>query len=164
MTDGIIIVIALILFSQAKKEYRKIAFTVLFFYVLSDVLYHYFFLDFRKANNWALYIFYNIINASILLKLDYLKSHNAIKLLIVANIMLNIPMSLYFVTNEQFKYMYNVYYYPALVIAILCLIYMGLISELGNYIKSRSIFIDNSNPFVAFLCRRTNIFKLGHQI
>ena len=90
MFDGICILIALFLFYKVESAYRDAAFLVLTWFVVSDVIYHYFLLDFRNANNWVIYQFYNAINVAILYKLKPLVKAPFILLFLGANVMLNI--------------------------------------------------------------------------
>lgn len=160
MTDGIIIFIAMVLFFFAKDEFKNISFFVLAYFVLSDALYHHFFLELRGLNLWPLYLFYNVINVSILFFLDYFKSHQAIKFIIAANILLNIPESIYFITETKTNFMYNAYYGIALSIAIFALIYMSALTkwkEFVNYLSSNSRFY-SSWMLRDVLCSRNGVF------
>jgi len=158
MADGIIILFALYFYSQAGIEFKKIAFTVLLYFVVSDVTYHYFFLEFRLQNKWPLYLMYNVINVTILFRLDYLKSHNAIKMLISLNILLNIVQAFYFITTTDSHFVYNMYKYIAIPIAILALIYMGLLRDGAKYLSIKSY----NNAYLArVLCNRRFHFFRG---
>jgi len=151
MADGIIILFALYFYSQAAIEFKKIAFTVLLYFVISDITYHYFFLEFRLANKWPLYLMYNLINIGILFRLDYLKSHNVIKMLISLNILLNIVQAFYFITTTDSNFVYNMYKYLAVPIAICASIYMGLLRDGAKYLSIKTY---NNGYIARVLCGR----------
>ena len=78
--DGLCILLAMFLFYKVEEGYRDIAFFVLCFFVVSDVFYHYFFLDIRNApgNGWIIFLIYNIINVSIIMKIKNMASSTVI--------------------------------------------------------------------------------------
>jgi len=137
MFDGLCILLALFLFYKAEKGYRDIAFFVLCFFVVSDVFYHYFFLDLRDApgNGWIIFQFYNAINVAIIWKLWKLMSPLFIRRVLATNVLLNIVVSYYFISDSVSDLVYTMYEYPAGFLMILCLFFLWMISygiRLGN--------------------------------
>ena len=148
------------LFFFARDEFKNISFFVLAYFVLSDALYHYFFLGLREANLWPLYLFYNVINVTILIFLDYYKSHQAIKFIIAANLLLNIIQSVYFITETKTSFVYNTYYWISLMLAVFALFYMSMLTKwkgFVNYLSSRSCLY-SAWRLRDILCNRNGVF------
>lgn len=140
--DGVCILIALLwLYPSAINEFKSVSFTLLCFFVVSEVVYQRFFLDVRNENNWIIYLVYNVINLAILFRLHYLKSHLVIIVVITANLLLNIVVSYYFKHTLVSIDVYNAYPYVAGLLMISCLAYMwgltnngiGLLRRYANY-------------------------------
>jgi len=102
MFDGICILLSMFLFYKAEEGYRDIAFFVLCFFVVSDVVFHYFLLDIRYAagNGWIIFLLYNTINVAIIWKLWKLMSPLFIRRVLVANVLLNIVVSYHHPSNK----------------------------------------------------------------
>jgi len=130
MFDGICILLALFLYSKAEEGYRNIAFFVLCWFVVSDAVYHYFFLDIRgeEGNGWIIYQLYNLINVLIILKIRKLMSPLFIIAVLTVNVLLNIVASFYFISNLLPESVYNVYPYVAGFIMLLSLFYLWTVS------------------------------------
>lgn len=126
MFESICILTALYLYANS-AEYRDISFSVLCFFVISDVVFNYILLDFRAENNWLIYQFYNVINIFIVLSLAKNKAHLVILGVIIANILLNIVVSLYFISSWG-RWVYDMYKYVAGFLMVLALCYMWVIS------------------------------------
>ncbi len=138
MFDGICILIALFLFYKVEEGYRDIAFFVLCFFIVSDVIYHYFFLDLRNANNWLIYQFYNVVNIWIIYKLGKIMSPQFIIRVLKANVLLNIVISLWFISTTDGKMIYNVYPYLAGVFMVLALSFLWMVSYGVRLLASKS--------------------------
>lgn len=128
MFDGICILLVLFLFHKVEEGYRDIAFFVLCFFILSDVIYHYFFLDFRAANNWVIYLLYSAVNVWVIYKLGKLMSPLFIIRVLKANVLLNIAISLWFISTTDDKMIYNVYPYLAGILMVLALSFLWMVS------------------------------------
>ena len=165
MTDGITGGLALYLYSQASIEFRKISFAVMLYFVATDLIFHHFIQEFRDLNRWAIFLVYMLINATILIRLDYLKSHMAIKTVISLHILWNIAVAIYLVSTTDNHIVYNMNYSIALSFAVLSLIYMLVITDgLRNYIKSRNINYHHRNNFMRMLCHRSSIFQSWYKV
>ena len=152
MFDGICILIALYLYIKVWRDEQRIAFTVLCFFIISDVTYHYLFKDFRGANNWLIYQLYSAINIIIIYKLRQLNAHLFIIGLIVANTLINILTSFYFISHSISSIVYSAYPYFAGAISILCLIYLRMLGNGARYLNSNV----NNKSAVGFLFRRSS--------
>lgn len=152
MFDGICILIALYLYTKVWRNYQSIAFTVLCFFVVSDVTYNYLFKDFRGSNNWLIYQLYSAINIAVIYKLRQLNAHLFIIGLIVSNTLVNVVTSFYFISQAVSPSVYNLYPYFAGAISILCLIYLRM---LGNGVRYLNSNINNQGA-VSVLFRRSN--------
>ncbi len=73
--DGFALIVAVFLVYGVREEFRRIAITVLAFFVVSDAFYHYFLFDLREANNWLIYWIYNGVNVLVLYNLKRLRAH-----------------------------------------------------------------------------------------
>lgn len=124
MFDGLCILVALYLYTKAWNDDKSTAFSMLCFFVVSDVAYHYLFKDFRAENNWAIYWIYNVINLGVMWNLKKSGAHLISLVLISINVLLNIVVSFYFISNSIGYSVYNIYPYLAGIIMILCLLYM----------------------------------------
>jgi len=132
MFDGLCILAALTLFWLACEVYRNIAFLVLCFFVVSEVTHTNFFLTFRSANPWFIYQLYSLINVIIIYRLYKAKAHISIVGLITLNVLLNIVVSYYLISDVLPKAIFILYPDIAGIIAVLCLVYMGAITRYGN--------------------------------
>lgn len=148
MFDGICILTALFLFYKVEFAYRDVAFLVLCWFVVSDVIYHYLLLDFRNANNWVIYQFYNVINVVIFYKLKPLVSAPFILLVLGLNVLLNIVVSFWFISTTDDKMIYDSYPYPAGILMLLALSYMWC---LGYGIRRVEFYRNNRKFFYSFL-------------
>lgn len=149
MFDGICILIALFLFYKVEEGYRDIAFFVLCFFVVSDITYHYFFLDFRSANNWVIYLLYNIINVSIMVKIHKMMSPLFILLVLGVNVLLNIVASYFFISNLVPELVYTIYPYPAGLLMLLSLFYLWMVGYGIRLSNSKA----NNTGFISSLLR-----------
>jgi len=129
MFDGLCILIAMFLFYKVEEGYRDITFFVLCFFVVSDVFFQYFFLDIRsaKGNGWIIYQLYNAINIAIMIKIKPMAGSLFIKRVLLANVLLNIVVSYYFISNLVPKLVYTIYPYPAGFLMLLCLFYLWMV-------------------------------------
>ena len=125
--DGFALITTVFLVYGIKEEFRRIGITVLAYFVVSDAIYHYFLIDFRQANNWAIYWIYNAVNIAVLFNLKRLHAHLVITLLISLTILLNIIVSFYFISDFMPEWVYNGYFIPADIIALLILAYLWMI-------------------------------------
>ena len=156
--DGLILLAAFYLYLKATLNYKNIALVVFLWLLVSDVTYNYFFLEFRAANNWVIYQLYNTINITVMYFLAYNKSHLVIIGLIIANVLLNIVVSYYFIGNSVPYWVYNLYPYVANAIAILSLCYLWM---LGNGVK-RLDSDNNHRGYIANLLRvRYGVYSRG---
>ena len=149
MFDGICILLALFLYSKAEEGYRNIAFFALCWFIVSDVIYHYFFLDIRAANNWLIYLIYSAVNVWIIYKLSKLRAALFINRVLKANVLLNIVASLWFLSSTDDKMIYNVYPYPAGLFMILVLSYLWMVSYGTRILASQN---NNRNIFYRRIC------------
>jgi len=147
--DGLCILIAMFLFYKVEEGYRDIAFFVLCFFVVSDAVAHHFFMEFRGANNWFIYQLYNIVIVAIMWKIRNMRSAMLILLVLTANILLNIVVSYYFISNSIAKIVYTIYPYPAGFLMLLCLFYLWMV---GYGIRLSDSKINNS-AFINSLLR-----------
>ena len=151
MFDGICILLALFLYYKVEEGYRDIAFFVLCFFMISDAMYHYFFIDIRsgEGNGWIIYQLYNIINVLIIWKIRHLSGSLFIRLVLTANVLLNIVVSYFFISNSITKMVYNVYPYPAGFLMLLCLFYLWMVGYGIRLSDSK----DNNSAFINSLLR-----------
>ena len=156
--DGICIIIALFFTARASRQYQSICFIVLCWFVISEVVYNHLFLELRAQNNWLIYIFYNVINVIIALKLLSNQSHNVIISLISLNILLNIVVSMYFAGYLFPIFLYHMYPYIAASISVAVLIYMWDISNGARFIDRLA---HNKNNFIRLLCIRYGVRGRG---
>jgi hypothetical protein len=152
MFDGVCILIALYLFSKCRERFKSIAFLVLCFFVVPDVVYHYFLLDFRAENNWVIYQLYNIINVALIYKLYKSNAHLIIIALLAINVLLNIVASHYFISDLIPKIVYNSYSYIAGGIMLACLGYMRVLTN-GNRTLER---FNNHSGLIGVLFRTSD--------
>lgn len=148
MFDGLCILLALFLFYKAEKGYRNIAFFLLCWFIVSDVVYHYFFTDFRADNNWFIYQLYSTVNLFILYKLKPLVPTIFILVVISANVFFNIIISLWFISTTDDKMIYNMYPYPAGIVMLLVLSYMW---AMGYGIRRVEFYRNNRSLIYSFL-------------
>ena len=153
--DGILILICLYLTFKTDIEYRAIAFAVLAYLVISDVTYNYLFIEIRQSNNWLIYTLYNLINLFTLYNLEKFRAHLVIRYLIFANILLNVAVSFYFTTESIGESVYNMYPYLASCIAIMCVMYVGILSVGIKYLGSN---FNNRSRIASHLLRRRGIY------
>lgn len=141
--DGFALITAVFLVYGVNAEFRRIAVTVLAFFVVSDAFYHYFLFDLREANHWLIYWIYNSVNILVLCNLKRLGAHLVITSLIAANVLLNIVVSFYFISKFIPEWVYNTYFIPADAIALLVLGYLWMIGYgnrlLNNKINNRNL-------------------------
>ena len=124
------------------KRYRKIAFVHFLWLLISELAYINLFTEFRSNNHWAIYQIYNFINSATICALTTLKSHMLPVYLLAVNILLNIVISFYFISDNIPISVYNSYSYIAVIITVMVLLYMrGL--HYGYRLKRREN--DNSN-------------------
>ena len=136
MFDRLAILAAFVLMLTSHKRYRKIAFVLFLWLLISELAYNNLLLDFRSNNHWAIYQIYNFINSATICALTTLKSHMLPIYLLAANILLNIAVSFYFISDNIPISVYNSYSYIACMIVILALLYMrGL--RYGDRLKRR---------------------------
>ena len=154
MFDGICILISLLLFSKARVEYRDVSFLVLCFFVITEACYQHFFLEFRAANNWFIYLLYSLIYIPIIHKLKKSNAHLVIIDAIRVNVLLNIVVSFYFIGDTVPKLIYDVYPYLAGLIMIICLIYQWMWSYGTRFIDS---FSNNKNIITRILRLRYGV-------
>lgn len=145
--DGVCVLIALYLFSKAKPSMRSISFTMLCFFVVSEIIYQRFFLDFRTVNNWVIYWIYNAVSASCMWKFYQLKAHFLVFILMGLNIIVSSVASLWFVNEIIPKIVYNYYPYPAGAIMVLCLVYMWMLTNGNRFLDSKA----NNSSSIRFL-------------
>jgi hypothetical protein len=140
--DRLFIVASFILMLTSHKRYRKIAFVLFLWLLISELAYNNLLLDFRSNNHWAIYQIYNFINSATITLLTTLKSHMLPIYLLAANVLLNIAVSFYFISDNIPVSVYNSYSYIACMIVLLALLYMrGL--HYGDRLKQREN--DNSS-------------------
>lgn len=142
--DGFALITAVFLVYGVNTEFKRIAVTVLAFFVVSDAFYHYFLFNLREANHWLIYWIYNTVNILVLWNLRRLGAHVVISGLVSTNILLNIVVSFYFISNFIPEWVYNGYFIPADVIALLILAYLWMIGY-GNRLLSSKI---NNRNFI----------------
>lgn len=150
MFDGVCILMSLFLFYNTPYQSRKLAFSVLFYFIVSDVIYHYFLIDFRQANNWVIYWLYNLVNIFVLVRSYIIKAHYLIFILMGLNVLLNVITSMWFVSDIISDVIYNSYSYSAGAIMIVCLFYMWTLAN-GNKLFDGE---NNNSDFINFLFRR----------
>jgi hypothetical protein len=156
--DGAILLAAFYLYVKATLDYKNIALVVFLWLLVSDVTYNYFFLEFRAQNNWVIYQLYNLINTAVILFLAKNKSHLVILGLIVANVLLNIVVSYYFIANSVSHMVYNLYPYVATAIAISALAYLWMLGNGVRFLDSD----DNNRGYIANLLRvRYGVYNRG---
>jgi len=162
MFDGLCILLALFLFYKAEEGYRDIAFFVLCFFVVSNVVYRYFFLDFRgiKGNGWFIYQLYNCVNVAIMWKLWKMKSALFIRRVLLANVLLNIVVSYYFISNMLPKLVYTIYPYPAGLLMLLCLFYLWMVGY-GIRLCDNKV---NHTGIICFLLRHCVYCRSGRRV
>jgi len=146
MFDGICILLALFLYYKVEEGYRDIAFFVLCFFVVSNVVYRYFFLEFRaiEGNRWFIYQLYNCVNVAVIWKLWRLKEAIFVRRVLLVNVLLNIAVSYYFISNMVHKLIYTIYPYPAAILMLLCLFYLWMVGygiRMGNNKVNHTGFI-----------------------
>jgi len=152
--DGFALITAVFLVYGVNTEFKRIAVTVLAFFVVSDAFYHYFLFELRAANHWLIYWIYNTINILVLWNLKRLGAHMVITGLIAANVLLNIVVSFYFISKSMPEWVYNGYFIPADVIALLILAYLWMIGY-GNRFLSNKI---NNRSFI------NRLFNVRHGV
>lgn len=152
--DGFALITAVFLVYGVNAEFKRIAVTVLAFFVVSDTFYHYFLFDLREANHWLIYWIYNTVNILVMLNLKRLGSHMIITGLIALNVLLNIVVSFYFISKSMPEWVYNGYFIPADIIASLILCYLWMIGY-GNRLLSNQI---NNRNFIH------RIFNVRHGV
>ena len=142
MFDRIAIFTAFILMLTSHKRYRNIALVLFLWLLISDLCHTYVLLDLRSDNNWIIYLLYSCINGATIFALKTLNSHILPICLLSVNILLNIPIAFYFVSDHIPYSVYTSYSCLAGSIVLLALIYMrGL--HYGDRLKRREN--DNSN-------------------
>lgn len=146
--DGFALITAVFLVYGVKEEFRRIAITVLAFFVVSDTFYHYFLFDLREANNWLIYWIYNTVGILVMWNLKRLGAHLVITGLIASNVLLNIVASFYFVSESMPEWVYDGYFIPADIIASLVLAYLWVIGY-GNRLLGNKI---NNRGFIRRIC------------
>ena len=124
MLDRLFIVASFVLMLTSHKRYRKIAFVLFLWLLISELAYNNLLLDFRSNNHWAIYQIYNFINSATITALTTLKSHMLPIYLLAANVLLNIAVSFYFISDNIPVSVYNSYSYIACMIVVLALLYM----------------------------------------
>jgi hypothetical protein len=150
MFDGLCILASLYLYTKVWNDDKSTAFTMLCFFVVSDVAYHYLFKEFRVNNNWAIYWIYNAINLGVMWNLKKSGAHLIALALISINVLLNIVVSFYFISNSIGYSVYNIYPYLAGIIMILCLLYMWGLGHGAKRVDS----LNNRSGAVGALFRR----------
>ena len=147
------------LYPRAKEEFKSISYHVLGFFVVSEIVYQRFFLDFRGDNGWAIYWIYNSINVYLLLALWKRRAHMVIILLLSSNVLLNIVAAQYFTSEAIPESVYNLYPYPAAVIMLLSVFYMWSLSNGGRILDRKA----NQYGIADFLFRRSSGYPFGHE-
>ena len=127
----------------AHKRYRKIAIVLFLWLLISEIAYNNLFIEFRSNNHWFIYQIYNVINSVTVTLLAILKSHMLPIYLMTTNILLNIVISFYFISDNIPISVYNSYSYIACIIVVLALAYMGVL-HYGSRLKRR----ENNNTSV----------------
>lgn len=133
--DGTLMLTAFYLYNKTPPVYEKISLAVFLWFFISDIVAHHFLLDLRSSNHWVIYQLYNLINVAVMYFLFKNKSHVSILAILVANVLLNIIASLYFVGSTIPIEVYNIYPYLAGVCMILAILYMWALSN-GNNIAN----------------------------
>ena len=124
------------------KRYRKIAFVLFLWLLISELAYMNLLTEFRSNNHWAIYQIYNFINSATICALTTLKSHMLPVYLLAVNILLNIAVSFYFISDNIPISVYNSYSWIAGMIVLVALLYMREL-HYGYRLKRREN--DNSN-------------------
>lgn len=150
MFDGICILLALFLYSKAQEGYRDIAFFTMCWFAVSDIVAHHFFLDFRSANNWVIYLLYSAVNVWVIYKLNGLPESAFVVKLLRANVLLNIVASAWFLSSTDSEMIYNIYSYLAGIIMVLVLSYLWMVSYGVGILASKN---GDRNLF----CRRVRL-------
>ncbi len=143
MLDRLFIVASFVLMLTSHKRYRKIAFVLFLWLLISELAYNNLLLDFRSNNHWAIYQIYNFINSATITLLTTLKSHMLPIYLLAANVLLNIAVSFYFISDNIPVSVYNSYSYIACMIVVLALMYMR-----GLYYGDRLTRRENDNSSI----------------
>jgi len=116
---------------------------VLFLWLLiSDIAHTFLLLDFRAVNSWVIYQIYNCINSATILTLIKLSTHMIAIYVLAANILLNILVSFYFISDSIPIVVYNSYSYIAGILTVTVLGYMRML-HYGSRVRKREI--NNSN-------------------
>jgi hypothetical protein len=136
MFDRIVILASFALLMTSHNRYKKIAFVLFLWLLISDLAHTYLLLEFRDANAWVIYQIYNLINSATILTLTKLYSHMIIIYTLAANILLNITVSFYFISPNVSEIVYNSYSYIAAFLAVTALYYMGMLRD-GDRLKRR---------------------------
>jgi len=142
MFDRLAIIAAFLLMLTSHKRYRNIAFVLFLWLLISELAYVNIFLEFRSNNSWAIYQIYNLINCATISLLKTLNSHMLPICLLAMNVLLNIAISFYFISDNIPIVVYNSYSYIAGMITLLALLYMRML-RYDNRLKRREN--DNSN-------------------
>lgn len=145
--DGLCILLALFLYYKVEEGYRDIAFFVLCFFVVSDVVAHHFFMGLRtaKGNGWIIYQLYNFVIVAIMWKIWNMMSALFILFVLGVNVLLNIVVSYYFISNAIPKLLYTIYPYPAGFLMLLCLFFLWMVGygiRLSNSKSNHTGIID----------------------
>ena len=155
MFDRIAILSAFILMLTSHKRYRKISFVLFLWLLISELAYMNIFIEFRSNNSWAIYQLYNFINCATIYTLKTLSSHMLPIYLLAMNVLLNIAISFYFISDNIPISVYNYYSCVAGMIAVLALLYMRGLHGAG--LKRREN--DNSNLINLLFFSRYNQSK-----
>ena len=144
MLDRFAIFTAFILWLTAHKRYSKIAFVLFLWLLIPDLIHTYLFLEFREANNWVIYQLYNCVNSATICALIKLYSHMLIIYTLAINILLNILISFYFISDNIPILVYNSYSYVAGMLTVIGLMYMRAL-HYGSRVRQREI---NNRKFI----------------
>jgi len=150
MFDLVCILLAFYLYRRVWRDDESIAFWMLCFFAISEIVYSRFALEFRAENNWAIYWIYNGINLFVMYKLKVCAAHLVSLVFIGLNILLNIVASFYFISNIVPEAVYNYYPYPAGFIMVACLTYLWALGHGARRIDS----LDDNSGFISTFFRR----------
>lgn len=156
MFDALCIILALFLYRGVRESYRNIAFVVLCWFVISDLVFHYLFLEFRADNDWAIYQLYNLVNVVVLYKLVKFNAFSFLIASIGANVLLNIVASAYFISNSISTELLQSYTYPAGAIMLVNIMYLWI---MGNGTRPRDFQTNNRDSVLYFLFVRHQFYS-----
>ena len=130
--DYICIIVSMVLCYNANPKHSKISFILMAWFVLSEISYSNFFVEYQKVNQSFIYLIYGFITIPSAYMLKKLNSHIFILLVFGTNLLLLATTVLYFVYDFVPEIVYNTYKYIAALISLSVIYYMVRLNKKGG--------------------------------